>query len=239
MRINASRSVIRTRVFWAILLIPLLYAYSSQLFAQGRSADQIASEHARIHGQKWPEDKSTLKPGETKTKMPPREFVDPNAAVPTQGQFMQTLACKSDAVVLGVVQDSHAALTDNHKFIFTDYNVKVAEVLRSPRNHNINTGDAIVVTRIGGELVIEGHLTTALDMSTQPLQPGVPHLLFLKYLPQTSTFIADGPFSAFAEHGPAFNALTTTQARPVTDPSRGAMLSDVRQGLALCQRGAR
>ncbi len=117
-------------------------------------------------------------------------------------------AAQADAVVIGVVSGKTSQLNDAETFVFTDYNVTVVEVLKNNISSPIRLDSPITVTRAGGIVQLEGHVVRAVDRTAKPLQIGDKYLLFLRYLPATSAYLASEGPSSFKLEGDKVVTLT-------------------------------
>lgn len=109
--------------------------------------------------------------------------------------YMGLLACHADAVVLGVVEDKSSQLTEDGSFLFTDYEFKPEEVLKSNPYDPLQVNFEITVTRTGGLAILNGHLVRAIDEVQKPLRVGGRYLLFLRYIPATRAYRSLGSTS--------------------------------------------
>ncbi|MBV8857127.1 MAG: hypothetical protein JOZ02_09375 [Acidobacteria bacterium] len=96
----------------------------------------------------------------------------------------------SDAVIVATVTAKQSQLTEDERYVFTDYEVAVKEVLKDNAASHISASDALTVTRPGGKVLLGDHLITVVDEAVKPLQVGDEYLLFLKFIPETGTYAA-------------------------------------------------
>ena len=68
----------------------------------------------------------------------------------TPQEFLHQLSCKSDAVVIVKVVDKESQLTEDEDFLFSDYSVKVIELLKNNEKDSIDLDSVLTVTRPGG-----------------------------------------------------------------------------------------
>jgi hypothetical protein len=111
-----------------------------------------------------------------------------NAPVPTAGEELTRITCVADVVVVGEVRNKSSQLTENLSFVFTDYEMTVRDVLKNGLSTPIQSGMEIIVTRPGGEILLNNKVVRALDESFPPLKTGKKYLLFLRTIPQTGAF---------------------------------------------------
>ena len=119
---------------------------------------------------------------------PPTPVINPDMPPLLFEDFLRHLRCDVDAVFSVTIKDKAAQLTENKEFIFTDYTAIVEELYKNNDTAPIGSGGLITVTRPGGRVEIDGKVVSALDSSFKHLKVGQRYLLFLKFLPQTSSF---------------------------------------------------
>lgn len=117
---------------------------------------------------------------------PPLEITSPDVPRLSFPDFIKNFMCEADAVVTAVATDRASQLTEQKKFIFTDYTMLVTEVYKGHLDIAPNVG--ITVTRPGGKVSINGRIVTAIDSSYQLLESGKRYLLFLRYIPETGAY---------------------------------------------------
>src|SRR6266404_1151270 len=118
----------------------------------------------------------------------PLSFSVPNSVQATDADEVRRITCTADAVVVGEIRSKVSQITENQKFIFTDYVFFVQEVLKNNTTGAVQQESEITVTRPGGAVLIGGKHITAIDDSVLPLRKGKQYLLFLRYLPETESF---------------------------------------------------
>jgi hypothetical protein len=111
----------------------------------------------------------------------------PGVSPPSFSERITKLTCDSDAIVVGEVTSKSSQLTEDQDFIFTDYELKVEEVIKNNASDQITPNAEITVTGPGGKIQLNNRIVEARDLSSPPLIVGERYLLFLK-----STSIAGG-----------------------------------------------
>src|SRR5215475_6770165 len=111
----------------------------------------------------------------------------PGVTPPTFSERITKLSCDSDAIVMGEVTSKSSQLTEDQDFIFTDYELKVEEVIKNNASYQITPKAEITVTGPGGKIQLNNRIVEAIDLSFPPLIVGERYLLFLK-----STSVAGG-----------------------------------------------
>jgi hypothetical protein len=117
---------------------------------------------------------------------PPLEITSPDVPRLSFPDFIKNFMCEADAVVTAVVTDRTSQLTEQKKFVFTDYTMLVEDVYKGHLDLAPNVG--ITITRPGGKVSINGRIVTAIDSSYQLLESGKRYLLFLRYIPETGAY---------------------------------------------------
>jgi hypothetical protein len=110
--------------------------------------------------------------------------------LPSRSAFFATLACQSDAVVVGKVVNQTALLSPDESFIFTDAEISVVETLKDNPSSHIYPNENITVTRPGGSLQLNGRKLTFLLSHFKDFSVGGQYLLFMKFLPTTLDYEA-------------------------------------------------
>lgn len=105
------------------------------------------------------------------------------------------LTFNSDTVIVGRPVSRTSALTSNHKFIFSDYDVIVDTVL-SDRKSLLSNAHNIIVTRAGGELLIGENHFRAIETEFPLFKLNEQYLFFLNKTESGSFLVR--PSGAFA-----------------------------------------
>ena len=108
---------------------------------------------------------------------------DDSAEIASYDQYLDKLACRSAAVVRGVIKQKSSQLTEDKDFVFTDYDLSVEEVLKNSPSNPINPYDLIVVNRPGGKVNFAGRIIQVGDKLANPLEVGGRYVLFLQVCP--------------------------------------------------------
>jgi hypothetical protein len=103
--------------------------------------------------------------------------------------YLTDLTCKADAVVLVTVQARSSQIIEEGTFIFTDYEARVDEVLKS-HSAQVNPTQSITISRVGGAVILNGHHVRAIDRRQELLEIGTKYLLYLRLIPATNSFRA-------------------------------------------------
>jgi hypothetical protein len=153
-------------------------------------------------------------------------------------EFLQRMACDADAVVLGVIGNKSSQLTEKGDFIFTDYGLRVEEVLKNNPAASIQSSDTITVTRPGGAVSLNGQIYRVKDKSFRNLQPGKTYLLFLDFLSSTGAYEPINSEGSFLIGKSAVFRLTD-EPPPYTlenEKAAAAFINQVRAASANCSK---
>lgn len=137
----------------------------------------------------------------------------PNLSPGGRAPGIDELVKKADAIVLGTVYSKSSQLTDNGKFVFTDYEFVAEEVLKGT---SAKAQTTITVTRPGGKILLEGQQVEVRVESFRPLQTGGRYVLFLNEIPSTHAFQAVNQKGSFE--------VTNGRVEVLTDPSNDEKL---------------
>jgi hypothetical protein len=111
--------------------------------------------------------------------------------------FLSGLSCNADAIVIGVIRDKASFLTDDDRYVFTDYTLTVDEVLKDDSVFPIELRSDIVVTRPCGTITLEGRTVRVTDVAVASFEQGRRYVLLLKRIPNAGTYGALSSQSGF------------------------------------------
>lgn len=162
------------------------------------------------------------------TSTAPKPFIVGNSRCPTYPRpYLRNIAREADAIIIGTVIDKdYSQLTDNGEFIFSDYRVRAEDVIKNNASIPIVSTAEIIVTRPGGAVELNGRVVRGVTGNFKPFQVGERHLLFLKFVPKTASYVAFGNGSYALRNDKAislFNALGVAQGKDVA-----TLLNEVR-----------
>jgi hypothetical protein len=124
----------------------------------------------------------------------PEPISDPGAGVPetTNLTFIDYVALGkssdphgipvsvSSAIVIGTVLSGNCFITSDHKFVYTDYQVRVDQILKPDATANLTVGGRLTSSRPGGSIHFpSGHLTHFLNPGHGLPTIGSQYVLFL------------------------------------------------------------
>ena len=111
-----------------------------------------------------------------------------DARVTNQTEYLQALTCASitDAVVIGRISRKASQLTESGRFVFTDYDLEVREILKKPSGASVD--NVITITDPGGAVRLDGRNIFATISREQPLRIGQSYILFLRRLKDSDSY---------------------------------------------------
>jgi hypothetical protein len=111
---------------------------------------------------------------------------------PSNHPEVKRATAEADLVVVGHVVRNISALTQNEAFIFTDSEFVIDEIWKGENftsSQSPKIGDEITIATPGGSVVSNGHRITAYPSNRTPLQAGHNYLMYLKYMPDSRSYI--------------------------------------------------
>jgi hypothetical protein len=120
---------------------------------------------------------------------------------------------ESDLVAIGKVTRKISALTENKGFVVTDSEFLISDILMSRKKAGPAIGSVITVATPGGTVVLDGHHITASLANDRLITNGDQYVLFLKYLPDSGSYMPTSLFG-FDTTGPTVVPMLTTIAPP-------------------------
>lgn len=116
--------------------------------------------------------------------------------------YLNKTACRSEVIVIGGVISKTSQLTENRDYVFSDYEVKIEEVLKNNTSAKLETGGPIVVSSGGGAVKVGDRIIRLGDKSWAQYKKGVRYLFFLKYAPTAAVYqsiIGDNSFALYSD----------------------------------------
>jgi hypothetical protein len=104
----------------------------------------------------------------------------------------QSALCNADAVVVGTIMSKSSQLTDEGNFIFTDHGVTVDELIKNNASAPILPATTITTTRDGGVVELNNRILSAKREDFVPPLVGKQYLLFLRFIPETGSYLMYG-----------------------------------------------
>jgi hypothetical protein len=137
------------------------------------------------------------------------------------------LACAVDAVFIAVPERWQSFPTEDGRWLFTDYDVRLGRVYRMPDVAGFKTGDQVVVSRSGGEVEVDGERIVARSNAVPPLKKNGRYLLFVAYEPETKALYTRSGYAVFDVRGSRTYAtwpLRTAESELSTDGVANAVM---------------
>jgi hypothetical protein len=114
---------------------------------------------------------------------------------PALSQRYHDLACKAHVIAVGQIAQSKSHLSSSGTGIYTDFAFVIDDLLKDNMLSPLQSKRSIVVTRPGGAVKIDGE-PVSLDVKVYPaLVPNTTYLLFLCYIPASSSYVAVDAYS--------------------------------------------
>jgi hypothetical protein len=132
----------------------------------------------------------------------------------TPQEFLHQLSCKSDAIAIVKVVGKESQLTEDEDFIFSDYSVKVVELLKNNEKDSIYPDSVMIITRPGGTVSINGRIIQAIDSEYKEMRKNNEYLLFLSYIPMTKSYKAVDAKSSFDLQGDGGQSVANLTSLP-------------------------
>jgi hypothetical protein len=153
----------------------------------------------RYHSTLYPEFRSTWRilenPEVTTHTFDHHNMVETEPA--DMATLLSKLACSTDVVIRGEVTSAIVNPIDDGTYLFTDYGVTVASLLRTRSSSPQFQERTAVVTRIGGSLVVDKRKVVAIVRDFPLLEIGRSYFLFATYIAKTRAFKATTLGGAF------------------------------------------
>lgn len=119
-------------------------------------------------------------------------------SVITSSEFVNNLACKANAVVIGSVRSKTAHLTEDETFVYTEYELLVSDVLKNNLASPIEINKTIQITRPGGLIKLDDQIIRVVDQLYEPLAIRKEYLLFLNFIPAANGYVVSSAEGDFA-----------------------------------------
>ncbi len=95
-------------------------------------------------------------------------------------------------MVIGLLNNKSAHLTEEENFVFTDYDVTVEEIIKNNSASPMQLNNAITTTRDGGTIQINNRILRANRQDFTPPLVGQRYLMFLRFIPSTGSYLMYG-----------------------------------------------
>ena len=102
-------------------------------------------------------------------------------------EMFQSMAFEADSIIIGVVVNKTSFINESDDFIFTNYEIKITDILKN-NVFSIGKKNKLSVLMPGGIVLLNGCLVKAIDDHYLPLYRGLKYALFLKYNRQAKIY---------------------------------------------------
>ncbi len=155
---------------------------------------------------------------------------------PSQDQFIQKLSCDSDAIVQAKVLSKASQLTENHRFVFTDYVLELSTVNKILFEPKLEIGTKIILTSPGGMVKVEGKTIDVKVKTDKRLTMGDSYVFFLKYLKDSASFRTVSGEGVFLKNGEEVTRYNDTNAPYLNmSQSRASLSSFINTSIQMCR----
>ena len=156
-------------------------------------------------------------------------FVVDTQKTPRRPVFQSAL-CNADAVVVGTIKEKSPHFTEDEKFIFTDYQVIVDEVIKNNAASPFAASSLITTTRDGGALVLNNRIFRATQEGFNPPSVSKRYLLFLRFIPETDSYLmyGNGTFELAGQEVLALGPASQDEISKLGPPDLMTFLSEIR-----------
>jgi hypothetical protein len=139
----------------------------------------------------------------------------PVDAVTSADEIVSVLKKSAQIVISATVLSKQSQLTSDQRFIYSSYEMRISSLVKNDSSTALSIGDTITVIRPGGRVTFDGNVVRAVDAAYEAL-PGKNHeiLLFLKHIPESSSFETIGPEGAFDISDSSLRPLTKIHVTP-------------------------
>jgi len=184
--------------YLALMLLCIAFALRASLPAQGAklTPDEIEKVHSRLfHKGPAGQIPDLLSKGTGVVQVPCVVPSDQRIGMSFSDE-LTVLAFKSNLVVVGKAETRKSHVNDDKSWLYSDWTFTV-EVLKDNPAAPVQAGATILVTRPGGQLVINGRLVNANCTDFREFISGQEYLLFLSFFSETGAYMSGGT-AAFA-----------------------------------------
>ncbi|MGZ4828170.1 MAG: hypothetical protein ACXV7C_00775 [Candidatus Angelobacter sp.] len=136
-----------------------------------------------------------------------QQDVHSGALPASSSPHIQAEVANSDLIVIGVPLKARTLPIEDRTFAFTQYEVRVEKVISGGQS-NVVPGDAIVVSRGGGDLTVDNVLVKAIEPAFSEFCLNQSYILMLRSIPGTTTYRALGSGTFAVRNGEVSSAST-------------------------------
>lgn len=107
----------------------------------------------------------------------------------TPPQRLGKRVCDADAIIIGKIGNKTAYLNAEETLVYSEYEITIQDVIKNKGELPIQVNASIQVIRPGGTIRLNGRLVRFTVRKYTPLLRGNFYLLFLKYIPETNSYM--------------------------------------------------
>jgi len=140
---------------------------------------------------------------------------------PSQETLIHKLTCDSDVIVQAKVLSKTSQLTEDRRFVFTDYSLELKEIIKSLPTPKLGTDVDIILTTPGGTVKVEGKRINVKVKTAKRLVIGDTYLFFLDFLADSDSFkvingegvfgISDNEVNRFSDIDPPYQVVSQSK----------------------------
>jgi hypothetical protein len=146
-----------------------------------------------------------------------------------------SLACRSDAIVVGHPVLSRSHLSAAATTIYTDYDFVIDRIVKDNASSSLTGRQDLVVTRLGGEVTLDAGPLRYDHNAFPRLQANTTYLLFLQSITETGAYQSVDPYSTFVSLGKYWTRLSGISRVETTEFETQTFLSDITLWTAGCK----
>lgn len=153
----------------------------------------------------------------------------------TISEFLSSLSCRADAVVVGTVKGKTAHLTEDETFVYTEYEFLIKDILKNNPISPIKFNENIQITRPGGLIKLDDQVIRVEDKSYEPLSINKEYLLFLRFVQSANGYLVADVKGDFVLENNSFKKLSrfALPKELESDNDSQKLLSNVRNSLSI------
>jgi hypothetical protein len=222
-----------TQTFLAALLVVGSLSLPSLISAQAAPPSSTRKIHSRLFEKLARPDNLRNLPGARNRTITIIDEEPPRRDSLLIDAYLKGIALRSDAVLIGTVDNSVSYLTEDERFVFTEHSIKVEEVLKDSNPAQLTPGSDVLVVSPGGSVDVGGRIVRIRLREFRDFRKGARYLLFLSRVPGGDTYQAFHD-RTFELRGTKFFKMTPTQLwdeRTFTTEDAASFLAEVRRAL--------
>jgi hypothetical protein len=154
---------------------------------------------------------------------------------PSQNIFIQKLACDSDAIVQARVLSKVSQMTENHRFVFTDYALELTSVNKTLLEPKLEPGTKIILTAPGGAVKVDGKVIDVKVKANKRLVAGDSYLFFLEHLKDSDSFKTINEEGIFAAGSEMARFNDTNPPYQIVKESKVSFINSIVTATQMCQ----